>query len=219
MIKRVLLFLVLLSATSDACEIIENMSCKCHTSFAGDSEQLICNNYQTQINSTIKLTNETLQTIRSFDTFHLTFYDQEFNFSAMFINDLAYLFPRTSFHPSQFNRPKGKSTLKITLSFPNFAQLHFEDYAFYQLFGDRSDAKTVLTLELTSNGRITFAPMALNQLKVDQLIVHSSSLEPYSFEEIFNNTQIGELAMEGKSTICFVSPLRISLSIRFYSSK
>jgi len=203
MIKCVFLLVALLCATSDTCEIIENMSCKCHTSFAGDSEQLICNNYQIQINSSIKLTNETLQTIRSFDTFHLTFYDQELNVSAMFINDLSYLFPRGSFHSSHigltsnFNRPKVKPTLKITLSFPNFVQLHFEDYAFYQLFGDRSDSKTIFTLELTSNGQISFSPMAFNHLKVDQMIVHSSSLEPFSFEEIFNNTQIGELLMEG----------------------
>jgi hypothetical protein len=55
-----------------------------------------------------------------------------------------------------------------------------------------------LTLELTSNGEITFSPMALRQLTVDQMFLHSSSLEPYSFEEIFNNTNIGELTVEGR---------------------
>lgn len=189
--------------SSESCEIIENMSCKCHSSFTGDSEQLICNNYQNPINGTIKLTNETLQTMRSFDSFHLTFYDQELNISAMFINDLTYLFPRNypqappGAFSSSFARPRAKPTIKITLSFPNFVQLHFEDYAFYQLFGDRSDVTTVLTFELTSNGQISFSSMAFSQLKVDQMVVHSSSLEPYSFEEIFNHTHIGELMMEG----------------------
>lgn len=113
----------------------------------------------------------------------------------MFINALSHLFPRTS---TQFLRGKSKPTIKITLSFPNFLQLHFEDYAFYQLFGDRSDATTSLILELTSNGQITFAPIAFDQLKVDRMVIHCSSLEPYSFEEIFNNTNIGDLTMEGK---------------------
>ena len=196
------LLAVLLSlayVTGKSCDILENMSCKCHSSFNGESEQLICNtnknNNNNQMNTTIMLTKETLQTTRSFDSFHLTFYDQELTVSSMFINALAHLFPRTS---TQFLRGKSKPTIKITLSFPNFLQLHFEDYAFYQLFGDSSDATTSLILELTSNGQITFAPIAFHQLKVDRMVIHCSSLEPYSFEEIFNNTNIGDLTMEGK---------------------
>lgn len=192
------ILLSLANVTGKPCDILENMSCKCHSSFNGESEQLICNNNNNnnnQMNTTIKLTNETLQTTRSFDSFHLTFHDQELTVSSMFINALSHLFPRTS---TQFLRGKSKPTIKITLSFPNFLQLHFEDYAFYQLFGDRSDATTSLILELTSNGQITFAPIAFDQLKVDRMVIHCSSLEPYSFEEIFNNTNIGDLTMEGK---------------------
>ena len=190
-------FLSLAYVTGKSCDILENMSCKCHSSYNGESEQLICNNNNNnnQMNRKIKLINETLKTKRSFDSFHLTFYDQESTISPMFINDLSNLFPRAL---SQLIRGKAKPIIKITLSFPNFLQLRFEDYAFYQLFGDRSDSTTVLILELTSNGQITFAPSAFNQLNVDRMIVHCSSLEPYSFEEIFNNTNIGDLTMEGE---------------------
>ncbi len=177
-----------------SCDIIENMLCACHSSFNGDTEQLICNNLDSGlINSTIKLTDEIKQAGRLFDSFHLTFYDEEMNINAMFINELSYLFPR-----SLLIEGKSKSKLAITLSFPNFLQLNFEDYSFYQLFGEKSDYITSLTLELTSNGQITFSTMAFNQLIVDQMFLHSSSLEPYSFEEIFNNTNIGELSVEGK---------------------
>jgi len=170
------------------------MLCACHSSFNGDTEQLICNNLDSGlINSTIKLTDEIKQVGRLFDSFHLTFYDEEMNINAMFINELSYLFPR-----SLLTEGKSKSKLSITLSFPNFLQLNFEDYSFYQLFGEKSDYITSLTLELTSNGKITFSTMAFNQLIVDQMFLHSSSLEPYSFEEIFNNTNIGELSVEGK---------------------
>jgi hypothetical protein len=194
-----LFILVSLSyATSKPCDILENMSCQCHSSFNGEFEQLICNNYNRPIDSIIKLNNETSQNMRTFDSFHLTFYDQQLNISAMFINDLANLFPRSSFVPSTIHKQSVKSTIKITLSFTNFRQINFDDYAFYQLFDGKLDVVTVLTLELTSNGQITFSSMALNQLTVDHLIVHSSSFEPYSFEEIFNNTHIGELIIEGK---------------------
>ncbi|UJR33612.1 hypothetical protein I4U23_021048 [Adineta vaga] len=134
-----------------------------------------------------------MQTTRSFDSFHLTFYDKKFIVNPMFINDLSYLFPRIT--SSIGGKPK--STLKVTLSFHNFLQLHFEDYSFYQLFGEKSDYTTIFTLELTSNGQITFSPMAFHEITVDQMFLHSSSLEPYSFEEIFNNTNIGDLNIEG----------------------
>ncbi|CAF3341019.1 unnamed protein product [Rotaria sp. Silwood1] len=171
------------------------MSCECHSSYNGEIEQLICNNYKNSMFTQIKLTNETLETSRSFDTFHLIFYDHEFNISSMFVNELSYLFPRTSL----LNRGEKKLSIKIILSFPNFLQLHFEDYSFYQLFKENSNYKTILTLELTSNGQITFSSMAFNQLIVDQVFLHTSSLEPYSFEEIFNNTNIGELTIEGST--------------------
>jgi hypothetical protein len=186
-----LIAIAITSVRTKACDILENMSCECHSSLIGEMEQLICNNYKNPLNTIIKLTNETAQIRRPFDSFHLTFYDHEVNVSSMFINGLAYLFPRSS-------GGKPKSTIKITLSFPNFLQLHFEDYAFYQLFGEKSDYTTILSLELTSNGQITFSANAFSQLIVDQMFLHSSSLEPYSFEEVFNNTNIGELAIEGK---------------------
>jgi hypothetical protein len=113
----------------------------------------------------------------------------------MFINQLSYLFPRSL---SIGGRQQGK--IKIILTFQDYLQLHFEDYSFYQLFGEKSDYTTSLSLELTASGHITFSPMAFNQLTVDQMSLHSSSLEPYSFEEIFNNTKIGSLAVEGKTT-------------------
>lgn len=170
------------------------MSCECHRSFHGESEHLICNNFNQRINSTIKLTNETMQTTRSFDSFHLTFYDKEFTVNPMFINDLSYLFPRITTSMGS----KHPSSLKVTLSFHNFLQLHFEDYSFYQLFPEKSGYTTVFSLELTSNGQITFSPMAFHEITVDQMFLHSSSVEPYSFEEIFNNTNIGDLTIEGK---------------------
>ncbi|CAF3072850.1 unnamed protein product, partial [Rotaria sp. Silwood2] len=71
------------------------MSCECHSSLNGEIEQLICNNYKNSMFTEIKLTNETLQTSRSFDSIHLIFYDHEFNVSSMFLNELSYLFPRT----------------------------------------------------------------------------------------------------------------------------
>jgi hypothetical protein len=180
---------------TESCDIIEDMSCSCHSSFNGDIEQLICNNHQhNPINSTIKLTDQTRQIGRSFDSFHLTFHDREINITAMFINELSFLFPQLS----SSTKRKPKSKISITLSFPYFLQLNFEDYSFYQLFPEKSDYPTTLTLELTSNGEITFSPMALHQLTVDQMFLHSSSLEPYSFEEIFNNTNIGELTVEGR---------------------
>jgi hypothetical protein len=174
------------------------MSCICHLSYNGESEQLICNNQgNDRINSTIKLTEKIREQTRSFDSFHLTFHDQDMNINAMFINELSYLFPRLSL----LNHDKQKTKLSIILSFPYFQQLNFDDYAFYQLFPEKSDYTTSLTLELTSNGQITFSSMALNQLTVDQLFFHSSSLEPYSFEEVFNNTNIGELTIEGRIQI------------------
>ncbi|CAF2328248.1 unnamed protein product [Rotaria sp. Silwood2] len=171
------------------------MSCECHSSLNGEIEQLICNNYKNSMFTEIKLTNETLQTSRSFDSIHLIFYDHEFNVSSMFLNELSYLFPRTLL----LNRGEKKLTIKIILSFPNFLQLHFEDYSFYQLFNQNFNSKTILTLELTSNGQITFSSKAFDQLTVDQMFLHTSSLEPYSFEEIFNNTNIGELTIEGST--------------------
>jgi hypothetical protein len=175
-----------------SCDILENMSCECHSSYNGEIEELKCNNNKNSKNTTIKLMNGTLESGYSFNTFHLTFYDQELNVSSMFINELSYLFRR-----SLLTEEKTKSQIKIILSFPYFLQLHFEEYSFYQLFGEKSDYTTILSLELTSNGQITFSSMAFSQLIVDQMILHSSTLEPYSFEEIFNNTNIGELTMEG----------------------
>jgi len=187
---------------TEQCDIIENMSCLCHTSFNSENEQLICHNQlNDRINSSIKLTDKVREKIRSFDSIHLTFYDQEMNINAMFINELSYLFPRSPPLSSSLllHQGKQKTKLSITLSFPYFLQLNFDDYSFYQLFPEQSDYTTSLTLELTSNGQITFSSMALNQLTVDQLFFHSSSLEPYSFEEVFNNTNIGELHIEGRN--------------------
>jgi hypothetical protein len=177
--------------TTKPCDILENMSCECHSSTNNETEQLSCTNYYTPINSTIQLTNISLHNPRSFDSFHLTFHTREFNISAMFINQLSYLFPRVSSEGRQ------QGTIKIILTFQDYLQLHLEDYSFYQLFGEKSDFTTSLSLELTASGQITFSPMAFSQLTVDQMSLHSSSLEPYSFEEIFNNTNIGSLALEG----------------------
>ncbi|CAF2093442.1 unnamed protein product [Rotaria magnacalcarata] len=171
------------------------MSCECHSSFNGEIEQLMCNSYKNSMFTKIQLTSETKENSRTFDSFHLVFYDHEFNVSAMFLNDLSQLFSRVT----SSNRGDKKLTIKVILSFPNFLQLHFEDYSFYQLFGQNSDYRTIFTLELTSNGKITFSSMALSQLTVDQMFIHASSFEPYSFEEIFNNTNIGELTMEGST--------------------
>lgn len=179
------------------CDILENMSCQCHSSFNGESEQLICNNYNNQMDSNIKLTNESLLTARTFDSLHLTFYDQELNVSAMYFNELSYLFPR--YVPTDSGISRSKSKVLIKVSFPNFVALNFQDYAFYQLFADRADISTGLTIELTSNGQLTLSSMTFHHLKVDQMIIHSSSLEDYWFEEVFNNTQIGELIFEGSS--------------------
>jgi hypothetical protein len=197
------------------------MSCVCHSSFNGDIEQLICNNLGTDsINSTVKLTDEARQIGRSFDLFHLTFYDQEININGMFINELSYLFPRSLLSSSSsLIQGKQKSKLAIILSFPNFLQLNFEDYSFYQLFGEKSDYITSLTLELTSNGQIQFSSMSFSQLIVDRMFLHSSSLEPYSFEEIFNNTNIGELTIEGKRKNRRLFFFFISYLFRFYTSK
>ena len=180
--------------TSKSCAILENLSCECHSSSNGENQQLTCNNFKSSINGAIELANTTGNQARSFDTFHLTFYDKELNISSMFINALATLFPR-----SPMIAPKHKPLIKITLSFHNFQQLHVEDYAFRQLFDGRSDFTTMLALELTSNGQITFSSMAFSQLTVDRMYLHSSSLEPYSFEEIFNDTNIGDLTLEGET--------------------
>ena len=111
----------------------------------------------------------------------------------MFLNELFYLFGRST----SDGGGRSQLTNKIILTFQDYLQLHFEDYAYYQLFGEQSEQTTSLSLKLTSSGQITFAPMAFTQLTVDQMSLHSSSLEPYSFEEIFNNTKIGSLAIEG----------------------
>ncbi len=177
------------------CDILENMSCECHSSLINETESLRCTNHYIPMNSSIQLTNISLENPRVFDSFHLTFHTREFNITPMFINQLSYLFPRSL---SIGGRQQGK--IKIILTFQDYLQLHFEDYSFYQLFGEKSDYTTSLSLELTASGHITFSPMAFNQLTVDQMSLHSSSLEPYSFEEIFNNTKIGSLAVEGKTT-------------------
>jgi hypothetical protein len=197
------------------------MSCECHSSTNNETEQLSCTNYYTPINGTIQLTNISLQNPRSFDSFHLTFHTREFNISAMFINQLSYLFPRSlssSSSSSSFGgRQQGK--IKIILTFQDYLQLNFEDYSFYQLFGEKSDYITSLTLELTSNGQIQFSSMSFSQLIVDRMFLHSSSLEPYSFEEIFNNTNIGELTIEGKRKNRRLFFFFISYLFRFYTSK
>lgn len=177
---------------TEPCDIIENMSCVCHSSMNNGIDQLLCNNQEyVPLNSTVKLLDEIKEKSRTFNSIHLTFFDKEINVNSMFINELSYLFPRTSIATTT------KSKLSIKLSFPYFVELNFEDYSFYQLFPEKSNYITVLTLELTSNGQITFSPMAFNQLTVDQMFLHSSSLEPYTFEEIFNNTNIGDLTVEG----------------------
>ncbi|CAM4933659.1 unnamed protein product [Rotaria socialis] len=196
---NILLIVVLITVvTGKPCYILENMSCECHSSINNESEQLNCVNYYVPINNTIQLTNSTLEHPRSFDSFHLTFHTQEFNVSATFINQLSYLFPRLSSSASSSSR-RGmqQKSIKIILTFQDYYKLHFEDYSFYQLFGEKPEYTTSLSLELTSNGHISFSPMALNFLTVDRMSLHSSSLEPYSFEEIFNNTKIGSLSIEG----------------------
>ncbi|CAF3836595.1 unnamed protein product [Rotaria sp. Silwood1] len=193
------IFLIIVSITivrTKPCNILEDMSCECHKSSNNESEQLNCVNYFKPINTTIQLTNITLENPRSFDSFHLTFHAQEFNISTTFINQLSYLFPRTSSLLSSL-RGIQQRTIKIILTFQDYRKIHFEDYSFYQLFGERPEYTTSLSLELTSNGHITFSPMAFNHLTVDRMSLHSSSLEPYSFEEIFNNTKIGSLSIEG----------------------
>jgi hypothetical protein len=200
-IYHILLVIVSIKLVSTKpCDILENMVCECHSSSSSSSnnetEQLSCTNYYIPMNSSIQLTNTTLQNARAFDSFHLTFHTREFNISSMFINQLSYLFPRSE-PSSSLIGGRQQTTIKIILTFQDYLQLHFEDYSFYQLFGEKSDHSTSLSLELTSNGHITFSPMALNQLTVDQMSLHSSTLEPYSFEEIFNNTKIGSLSIEG----------------------
>ena len=190
-----LIIISIVHVSSKSCNIIENMSCKCHSSLNGEIEQLTCkNNDMSSMLATIKLTNQTMNTNRSFDSFHLIFTNKKFNVSTMFLKELSYLFPQST--SSALGVPK--SRIKITLSFSDFQQLHFENNSFYQLFHKHADHETILILELTSNGRITFSPMAFEQLTVDHMFLHTSSLEPYSFEEIFNGTHIGELTIEGK---------------------
>lgn len=197
------------------CDILENMSCECHSSLNNETETLTCTNFYTPLNSSLELTNASLQTPRVFDSFHLTFHTREFNITPMFINQLSYLFPRSS--PT--GRQQGK--IKIILTFQDYLQLTIQDYAFYQLFGEKSDFSTSLSLELTASGQITFSPMALTQLTVDQMSLHSSSLEPYSFEEIFNNTKIGSLSVEGMNTYTYPKdhPRPFSFSSRLYTAK
>lgn len=191
-ILQLLISIVVVQAES--CEIIANMTCMCHSSVNSDSEQLICNDQiDEKINSTLKLTDNVRQTRRSFDSIHLTFHNSEMTITAMFFNELSYIFPQLS----STHQGKQKKKLSLTLSFPYFTQLNFEDYAFYQLFPDQSHYNTKLTLELTSSGQTKFSSFALNQLTVDEFFFHSSTLEPYSFEEVFNNTNIGELTVEG----------------------
>lgn len=180
------------------CEIIANMTCMCHSSVNSDSEQLICNDQvDVKINSTLKLLEEARENRRSFDSIHLTFHNLEMTITAMFFNELSPIFPQLS----SSHQGKQKKKLSLTLSFPYFTQLNFEDYAFYQLFPEKSHYNTKLTLELTSNGQIKFSSLALNQLTVDEFFFHSSTLEPYSFEEVFNNTNIGELTVEGNRSL------------------
>ena len=199
---------------TEPCEIIANMTCMCHSSFNSDNEQLICNDQENErINSTLKLIEKVRENERSFDSIHLTFHNPEMTINAMFFNELSYIFPQMS--PS--NQGKQKKKLSLTLSFPYFTQLNLEDYAFYQLFPEKAHYKSKLTLELTSNGQTTFAPFALNQLTVDEFFFHSSSLEPYSFEEVFNNTNIGELTIEGNESS--IDEIKRTCSFRFYSTK
>ena len=197
--------------TSKSCDILENLSCECHSSSNGENQQLLCNDFKNSIEGAIELANSTGNEMRSFDTFHLTFYDKEMNISSMFINALAALFPR-----SPTIAAKKKPLIKITLSFHNFQQLYVEDYAFHQLFDGRSYFTTMLALEFTSNGQITFSSMAFSQLTVDRMYLHSSSLEPYSFEEIFNNTNIGDLTLEGKTQL-YRTVLAYTCGSRLYS--
>ncbi|CAF0986023.1 unnamed protein product [Rotaria sordida] len=198
------ILLIIVSVTivrTKPCNILEDMSCECHSSSNNETEQLNCENHHKPISTPIQLTNTTLQNPRSFDSFHLTFHAQEFNISATFINQLSYLFPRASPSPSSSSsslvRGIQQRTIKIILTFQDYRQLHFEDYSFYELFGERPGYTTSLSLELTANGHVTFSPMAFNHLTVDRMSLHSSSLEPYSFEEIFNHTKIGSLSVEG----------------------
>ena len=191
------IFFIIVSITivrSKPCDVLEDMVCECHSSLNNETESLSCTNYYTPLNSSIQLTNTSQHNPRVFDSFHLTFHTREFNITPMFINQLSYLFPR-SLPSSSAGRQQG--TIKIILTFQDYLKLTIEDYAFYQLFGEKSDFTTSLSLELTASGHITFSPMALTQLTVDQMSLHSSSLEPYSFEEIFNNTKIGSLSVEG----------------------
>ena len=190
--STLILLAVLSMVRTKTCDVLENMVCECHSSLNNETESLSCTNHYQPFNSSIQLTNTSLQTHRAFDSFHLTFHTREFNVTPMFINQFSYLFPRSS----TTGRQLGK--IRVILTFQDYQKLHFEDYSFYQLFGEKSDFTTSLSLELTASGHISFSPMALHQLTVDQMALHSSSLEPYSFEEIFNNTNIGTLALEGK---------------------
>lgn len=183
-----LIFLLFITGSDvNGCDILESMSCQCYSSPTNQTEQLKCTNYYTPINGSIKLTNAGLLSRRTFDSFHLTFHTREFNVTAMFISELSYLFARQ----------QRQRTIQITLTFQDYTLLSFHDYAFYQIFGEKSDQKTSLSIELTANGQLNFAPMAFFQLNANRFSLHSSSLEPYSFEELFNNTNIGSLTIEG----------------------
>jgi len=195
----VLIIVSLSMIMAKPCDILENMSCECHSSLTNQTETLTCTSFYVPLNSSIELTNSSLQNPRAFDSFHLTFHTREFNITPMFLNQLSYLFPRTPSPLTSALTGRQQGTIKIILTFQDYLQLTVQDYAFYQLFGEKSDFQTSLSLELTANGQITFAPMAFNQLTVDQMALHSSTLEPYSFEEIFNNTNIGSLSVEGIS--------------------
>ena len=188
-------FLVVITVTmviTKQCEILENMSCQCHTSSDNKTTKLRCMNYYISINKTIQIINKNLLHSYRFDSFHLTFHSREFNISAMFINQLSYLFPRSS-----SIKERKQKTIRIILTFQEYHRLNVEDYSFYRLFRENSEYATSLSLEFTSGGRLTFGSMAFYHLTVDQMSMYCSSFEPYSFEEIFNNTKIGSLSIEG----------------------
>ena len=140
----VLIIVSLSMIMAKPCDILENMSCECHSSLTNQTETLTCTSFYVPLNSSIELTNSSLQNPRAFDSFHLTFHTREFNITPMFLNQLSYLFPRTPSPLTSALTGRQQGTIKIILTFQDYLQLTVQDYAFYQLFGEKSDFQTSL---------------------------------------------------------------------------
>ncbi|CAF1104326.1 unnamed protein product [Didymodactylos carnosus] len=175
--------------------------CDCHDHL-NDYGQLTCETYESI--SSIKIKQEAIQSRTYFNSYILTFGAYTLNISSQFIRELSYLFPPL-INNNNNNLPqttvKDVSFIKISLIFSQFQQLHFQDYVFYELFDEtnqyQQQRQTTLNLEMSSNGQIILNPLTFLKLSVGQLIIHASSLGEYPFEYVFNNTNIGDLSIEG----------------------